>query len=156
MAAGALALAAFLSLAGLAAAQMPPAQMPPAKKTTGGNKALMEDWVRKKQALRDQVYEDLRRKGLIPENGVVSFEAWVKPDPNNPGKVQVRLESQSIVVRPRNQAPKSPQSEDPIFGPRVPNNGLTESVEGSIPIGGGAVRETITIIGGKPQEQGKP
>lgn len=141
-AAGALALAAFLS-AGAAHAQQVPAP-----KAAGGNKALMEDWVRKKRALRDQVVEDLRRKGMLPKDGTVSFEALVKPDPKNPGKVQV-IKIQSLTIqektRPRNQA-----GADPIFGPRSPN-GATETIEAAIPIGGGPMRETITIIEGKPR-----
>jgi len=142
LAAGALALAAFLFQAGIADAQVP---FPTAK---GGNKALMEDWARKKRALRDQVADDLRRKGLLPKDGVVSFEALVKPDPRNPGKVQVRIESLTIheAKAPANTAT------DPIFAPRKP--GPVE--EASIPIGGGTVRENITIVGGKPQEPAKP
>lgn len=163
LAAGVLTLAAVLSQAGAATAQTSgPTGVVPGPKAQGGNKALMEDWVRKKQALRDQVYEDLRRKGLLPRDGAVTFEALVKPDPKNPGKVTVKIESMTITERPKAQSqPQNkggafPQSKnDPIFGPRTPN-GHTQNMEASLPIGGGTVRETITIIGGKPQEQAKP
>lgn len=160
LAAGALALAAVLTQAGAATAQTSGTTrvpMPPAK-AQGGNKALMEDWVRKKQALRDQVYEDLRRKGLIPKDGFVTFDALVKPDPKNPGKVTVKIESMTITERPRQQSQGGafPQTKnDPIFGARTPN-GQTQAVEAAIPIGGGTMRETITIVGGKPQEQARP
>jgi len=141
-AAGALALAAILTAGEVRAQQVP---VPKAK---GGNKALMEDWVRKKRALRDQVLEDLRSKGLLPRDGVVSFEALVKPDPHNPGKVRVmRIQSLSISERPKAVNTNT----DPIFAPRSPQ-GQGGVVEATIPIGGGAVRETITIIGGKPRD----
>jgi len=141
-AAGALALAAILTAGEVRAQQVP---LPKAK---GGNKALMEDWVRKKRALRDQVVEDLRAKGLLPRDGVVSFEALVKPDPRNPGKVQVmRIQSLSISERPK----PANNNTDPIFAPRSPQ-GKGGTVEAEIPIGGGAVRESITIIGGKPRD----
>lgn len=161
-AAGALALAAVLTQAGVATAQTSgtaKVPLPPAK-VQGGNKALMEDWVRKKQALRDQVYEDLRRKGLIPKDGVVSFDALVKPDPKNPGKVTVKIKSMTITERPKGQGQTQggafPQTKnDPIFGARTPS-GQTQAVEATIPIGGGTMRETITIVGGKPQEQARP
>lgn len=160
LAAGALALAAVLTQAGGATAQTSgTARVPlPPAKAQGGNKALMEDWVRKKQALRDQVYEDLRRKGLIPKDGTVTFDARVKPDPKNPGKVTVQIESMTITERPKGQTQGGafPQTKnDPIFGARTPN-GQTQAVEATIPIGGGTMRETITIVGGKPQEQARP
>lgn len=164
LAAGALALAAVLSQAGAATAQTsgPTGVVVPGPKAQGGNKALMADWVRKKQALRDQVYEDLRRKGLIPRDGTVTFDARVKPDPKNPGKVTVKIESMTITERPKasgqaqNQGGAFPQAKnDPIFGARTPN-GQTQAVEAAIPIGGAAMRETITIVGGKPQEQARP
>ncbi|MFP5223690.1 MAG: hypothetical protein ACLGSA_15470 [Acidobacteriota bacterium] len=160
LAAGVLILAAVLFAAGAATAQTSGTSkvpMPPAK-AQGGNKALMEDWVRKKQALRNQVYEDLRRKGLLPRDGVVSFDALVKPDPQNPGKVTVKIESLTITERPKGQGQGGafPQAKnDPIFGARTPN-GQTQAVEASIPMGGGTMRETITIVGGKPQEQARP
>jgi len=162
LAAGALALVAVLTQAGAATAQTSgTARVPlPPAKAQGGNKALMEDWVRKKQALRDQVYEDLRRKGLIPKDGTVTFDARVKPDPKNPGKVTVKIESMTITERPKGQGQTQggafPQTKnDPIFGARTPN-GQTQAVEAIIPIGGGTMRETITIVGGKPQEQARP
>uniref|UniRef100_A0A7C4ABB4 Uncharacterized protein n=1 Tax=Fundidesulfovibrio putealis TaxID=270496 RepID=A0A7C4ABB4_9BACT len=151
MAAGALALAAFLTTA--AGAQAQATKQAPKPAPQGGNKVLMEDWARKKQLLRDQVYEDLRRKGLLPQDGVVSFDALVKPDPRNPGKVQVRIESLTIHEKSKAQAPQGAKN-DPIFGPRQPA-GYPEAVEASLPIGGGTMRETITIVGGKPQEKGK-
>lgn len=163
LAAGALALAAVLTQAGVATAQTSGSKsVVPVPKSQGGNKALMEDWVRKKQALRDQVYEDLRRKGLIPKDGFVTFDALVKPDPKNPGKVTVKIESMTITERPKGQGQAQgqggafPQTKnDPIFGARTPN-GQTQAVEAAIPIGGGTMRETITIVGGKPQEQARP
>jgi len=159
LAAGALALAAVLTQAGVATAQTSGSKgVVPVPKAQGGNKALMEDWVRKKQALRDQVYEDLRRKGLIPKDGTVTFDARVKPDPKNPGKVTVKIESMTITERPKGQGQGGafPQTKnDPIFGARTPN-GQTQAVEAAIPIGGGTMRETITIVGGKPQEQARP
>lgn len=163
LAVGALALAAVLTQAGAATAQTSGSKgVVPVPKAQGGNKALMEDWVRKKQALRDQVYEDLRRKGLIPKDGFVSFDALVKPDPKNPGKVTVKIESMTITERPKAsgqtqaQGGAFPQTKnDPIFGARTPN-GQTQAVEAAIPIGGGTMRETITIVGGKPQEQARP
>ncbi len=140
LAAGALALAAFLT-AETARAQ---STIPAAK---GGNKALMDDWVRKKQALRDQVVQDLRAKGLLPRDGSVTFKALVKPDPHNPGKVQV-IRIQSLSIKEKSGA--KPGSADPIFGPRTPTGGH-ETYEASLPIGGGSISESITIVGGKPQ-----
>ena len=142
-AAGAMALAAFLTVGASGAQQVP------APKATGGNKALMEDWVRKKRALRDQVVEDLKRKGMLPKDGTVSFEALVRPDPKNPGKVQV-VKIQSLTIQEKPKA-KPLGGGDPIFGPRTPQ-GATETIEATIPIGGGPMRETITIIEGKPRE----
>jgi hypothetical protein len=147
LAAGALALAALL------AAGSATAQSVPLPKAQGGNKALMEDWVRKKRALRDQVYQDLSRKGLLPRDGTVSFEALVKPDPKNPDKVTVKLGSLAILERPKGQSAQNAAKMDgPIFGPRNPS-GRTEMIEASIPVGGVTYNETITIVGGKPQEQ---
>ncbi|GFK93693.1 hypothetical protein NNJEOMEG_01527 [Fundidesulfovibrio magnetotacticus] len=143
LAAGALALAAFLFQPGKAQAQ----DKIPFPEGKGSQKALMDDWVRKKRALRDQVAQDLRRKGLLPKDGVVSFEAVVKPDPKNPGKVLVHIESLTI------HEARSPvnTATDAIFAPR---KGGAEAA--SIPVGGGTVRENITIVGGKPQEPAKP
>lgn len=141
-AAGALALAATLTAVDLRAQQLP------APKAKGGNKALMDDWVRKKRALRDQVVDDLRAKGLLPMDGTVSFEALVKPDPRNPGKVQV-MHIKSLSIREKPKAANT--NTDPIFAPRSPQgNGV--AVEATIPIGGGSVRETIHIVGGKPRD----
>lgn len=149
LAAGALVLAAVLAAGGAYA------QSVPLPKAQGGNKALMEDWVRKKRALRDQVYQDLSRKGLLPRDGTVSFEALVKPDPKHPGKVTVKLGSLTIHERAKGQSPQNGQNsmkmDGPIFSPRNPS-GKTEMVEASIPIGGATYNETITIVGGKPQE----
>ncbi len=155
VAAGALALAAFFFCApGYAQS---PASAKHGGKTVqfGGNKVLMEDWVRQKQQLRDQVNQDLRRQGAVPKNGTVTFEATVVPDPKHPGKVLVRVESLTIREHPA-QAQTAKGSVDPIFGPRSPG-GNTEYVNGSLPVGPQKTRDSITFVGGQPQNGvGKP
>ena len=43
-----------------------------------GNKELMQKWAAKKQYVRDQILEELRKQGDLPENGTIQFEARVK------------------------------------------------------------------------------
>ena len=154
-AAGALALAAFFFCAPGYAQAPAPSKTGGKQAQFGGNKVLMEDWVRQKQQLRDQVYQDLRRQGAVPKNGTVTFEATVVPDPKHPGKVLVRVESLTISEHPA-QAQPTKASVDPIFGPRSPG-GTTEYVNGSLPVGPQKTRDSITFVGGQPQNGvGKP
>lgn len=151
LAAGALALAAFLPASGKVLAQAVTQQgsipLPPPQ-AQGGNKALMADWVRKKQELRSQVVEDLRRKGLLPQNGSVTYEARVSQDPKNPGKILVRLESLSIAEKPggKQQEPMA----GPVFAPRG-SSVQRQDVDVPVPHPGSVVRDTIPITGGKPR-----
>lgn len=117
---------------------------------TGGNRALMEDWVRRKQHTRDQVYQELRRQGVVPKNGTVTFEATVLPDPKKPGKTRVRIDALAIREHPDTQASPGKNSVDPIFGPRSPG-GAAESVNGVLPVGPQKTHDSITFIDGRPQ-----
>jgi hypothetical protein len=127
------------------AALLPPCPVA-AQTQAGGNKALMEDWVRKKQQARDHVYRELKRQKLLPKNASVSYEATVKQDPKHPDKVQVRVESLSIREN-HEQNPAQAAPNDPIFGPRSPTGGA-EGINDSPPAGQ-PVRGSITIIGGR-------
>jgi hypothetical protein len=66
----------------------------------GGNAALMERWVEQRRLIRDEVLATLRRQGRLPEDGTVSFEAVVAPDPGNRERLRVRLQSIEIVPAP--------------------------------------------------------
>ncbi len=50
-----------------------------------GNKELMQKWAAKKQYVRDQILEELRKQGDLPQNGTIQFEARVKTGKN--GKI---------------------------------------------------------------------
>jgi hypothetical protein len=146
----AVALAAVLSLPEESVAQTT------LRTTTGGNKALMEDWVRKKQELRERVCEELRRKNLLPRDSVVTFEAKVSSDPRAPDKFKVRIESLTITEHSGKLPSKDTNpTGGPVFGPRIPG-GAQSIKETSFPEGGGTVRGAVVVIGGKPQEQGTP
>jgi hypothetical protein len=150
LAAVAVALAAFLSLPGESPAQ------PPLHAATGGNKALMEDWTRKKQELRNRVCEDLRRKNLLPENGVVTFEAKVAPDPRTPGKIKTSIQSLTITDTSKNPHSKDARpSGAAASGARIPG-GAQSLEETSFPEEGGTVRGSVVIIGGRLQGQVVP
>ncbi len=68
-----------------------------------GNKELMDEWSRKKQQVKDKVYEQLKREGRIPKDGTVYFEARTKADPADTGKVLIEVDS----VRVEPSAPAS-------------------------------------------------
>lgn len=143
-AAGALALAAFLA-AGPAPAQTVLAPVPvPVGQAQGGNKALMVDWVRKKTQVRDQVLADLKRQGALPRDGQVSFEATVSPDPKNPGRSVVRIISLTITERSAASRP-DPGARHP--GPQA-RSGAQAAPDAPL-----VVRDTITIVSGRPQPQ---
>jgi len=109
-----------------------------------GNKALMEEWARKKQQTKDEVYKELKRQGAVPRNGTITFEATVKPDPKKPDMSKVRIDS--VVVK-ETSAGQKPQASDPVFGPRDPGTGPTRE-SGTIQTG--TMRETITVTNGVP------
>jgi hypothetical protein len=139
-----------LSAAGIVilAALLPPAPAPAQDPDQpGGNKALMQDWVRKKQQARDQVYRELKRQNLLPKDGSVSFEATVKPDPKARDKYQVRIESMSISETPQGQTKRNDQA-DPVFGPRSPEGSGPQAK--STPPADRRVRDRITIMDGRP------
>jgi hypothetical protein len=115
-----------------------------------GNKALMEDWARKKQQTKDEVYKELKRQGAVPHNGTITFEATVKPDPRKPDSSKVRIDSVVVKETPVGQ---KPQASDPVFGPRDPGAG---PVRESGTIKTGTMRETITVTNGVPDYKAAP
>jgi hypothetical protein len=62
----------------------------------GGNQKLMEDLAKRKEAVRDQVLEQLRREGRIPEKGVIRFRAKVRPDLESDAGLQIEIQSLEI------------------------------------------------------------
>lgn len=66
-----------------------------------GNKALMEKWAAKKQYVRDQILEELRKQGDLPQDGTIHFEARIKTEPD--GKVTT-FEVDSVEVFERTPA----------------------------------------------------
>jgi hypothetical protein len=58
-----------------------------------GNKALLENWAKNKQQIKEKVYEQLQKEGKIPKNGSVYFEARTKKDPANPKNVLVEVDA---------------------------------------------------------------
>jgi hypothetical protein len=116
-----------------------------------GNKALMEDWARKKQQTKDEVYKELKRQGAVPHNGTITFEATVKPDPRKPDAAKVRIDSVVVKDTPAGQRP---QTSDPVFGPRDPGTGPVRE-SGTIQTGT-TMRETITVTNGVPDYKAAP
>ena len=115
-----------------------------------GNKALMEEWARKKQQTKDEVYKELKRQGAVPRNGTITFEATVKPDPKKPDMSKVRIDSVVVKETPVGQ---KPQASDPVFGPREPGAGPARE-SGTIQTG--TMRETITVTNGVPDYKPAP
>lgn len=65
--------------------------------TTGGNKALMEEWQSRQNAVKQEIYNKLKKEGKLPRNGRVEFEARVKADPKNKSKIQLEIENIRVI-----------------------------------------------------------
>ena len=66
-------------------------------KQKGGNRTLMEQWVEKKQALKQKVYEKIQEHHELPRDGVIEFEALVKRDPEDKEKIYIQLDELHIL-----------------------------------------------------------
>lgn len=75
----------------------------------GGNRVLMDEWVKKKSAVQSKVVEELRSQGKLPKDGEVMFEARVKPDPADPSRLRMKIDK--LFVSPSPVDPARPQSE---------------------------------------------
>lgn len=125
-----------------------------------GNAALMERWVEQRRLIRDEVLATLRRQGRLPEDGTVSFEAVVAPDPGNRERLRVRLQSIEIVPAPgrsvRQDAARASTAGggemDRAFVP-VDLSRQLELRNLDVPVDG-TIRENLTIHKGKPVEPG--
>jgi hypothetical protein len=65
--------------------------------TTGGNRALMEEWQSKQNAVKQEIYDKLKKEGKLPRNGRIEFEARVKTDPKSKDKVQLEIENVRVI-----------------------------------------------------------
>lgn len=63
----------------------------------GGNRALMEEWQSRQNAVKQDIYDRLKKEGKLPRNGRVEFEARVKADPKNKNKVQLEIENIRVI-----------------------------------------------------------
>lgn len=102
-----------------------------------GNQALLENWAKNKQQIKEKVYEQLQKEGKIPKNGSVYFEARTKKDPANPKNVLVEVDAIRVDEAGEKTTWKKPQAE----------------TEGPGPVRGGAVALPETKPGkatGKP------
>lgn len=75
--------------------------------TPGGNRALMEVWNDRKTAVKEEIYDKLKREGKLPKDGRIEFEARIKADPNNKNKVDIQVDKLRIVHRSQNHSTKS-------------------------------------------------
>ena len=127
-----------------------------------GNKELMDELVRQKQKAKDEVFQELKRQGQVPQNGTVTFEATVKRNPVNPEATSVRIDSVTVQDRPSGNL--QGKSLDPVFAPRDPASGAVASpgLKGGaapLPQDNGTpgkqpevkVRESVTVVDGVPQ-----
>lgn len=136
----------------------------------GGNAALMERWAEQRRLIRDEILAALRRQGRLPENGTVSFEALVAPDPENRERLKVRLETIEISPAPETPAAKAEQTArgaPPVPGPPARGTG-TEMDRAFAPVDlsrqlelrnldvpvDGTIRENVTIRKGRPVDPG--
>jgi hypothetical protein len=65
--------------------------------TSSGNRALMEEWQSRQNAVKQELYNKLKKEGRLPRNGRVEFEARVKTDPKNKKKVQLEIDNIRII-----------------------------------------------------------
>lgn len=73
----------------------------------GGNRELMEVWNDRKTAVKEEIYDKLKRDGKLPKDGRIEFEARIKADPNNKNKVDIQVDKLRIVHRSQNHSAKS-------------------------------------------------
>lgn len=64
------------------------------------NTDLMQQHAHRKRLARDIILENLRSKGLLPANGVVEFSARSVPDPHDPTRLQIQIDSLRIQPLP--------------------------------------------------------
>jgi hypothetical protein len=81
--------------------------------TTGGNRALMEEWQSRQNAVKQEIYNKLKKEGKLPRNGRIEFEARVKTDPKNKNKVQLEIENVRVIDESES---KSAMTEVPARG----------------------------------------
>ena len=71
------------------------------------NADLMQQHAQRKRLARDMVLENLRARGLLPANGVVEFSARSVPDPKDPSRLQIQIDSLRILPLPDAPRPGS-------------------------------------------------
>lgn len=71
------------------------------------NTDLMQQHAHRKRLARDIILENLRSKGLLPANGVVEFSARSVPDPKDPSRLQIQIDSLRILPLPDAPRPGS-------------------------------------------------
>lgn len=121
-----------------------------AEQAKGGNKALMEAWAARKREVRQKVLDMLDASGKLPQNGSVSFEAVLRPDPANANALEIVIESVTVSPAPAKQgAGEAPRTEsiDAAMTP-VDITGIVESRPLPAPVSG-KVEDNIVITGGK-------
>ncbi|MCA1944771.1 MAG: hypothetical protein LDL30_05740 [Desulfovibrio sp.] len=75
------------------------------------NMDLMQQHAHRKRLARDIILENLRSKGLLPANGVVEFSARSVPDPHDPTRLQIQIDSLRIQPLPEYATQLAPQGE---------------------------------------------
>jgi hypothetical protein len=81
--------------------------------TPGGNRVLMEEWQSRQTAIKQEIYDKLKKEGKLPRNGRIEFEARVKADPKSKNKVQLQIENLRIIDQSQS---KSGSTEVPARG----------------------------------------
>jgi len=121
-----------------------------AEPAKGGNKALMEAWAARKREVRQKVLDMLAESGKLPQNGSVSFEAVLRPDPANENALEIVIESVAVSPAPANQGAGETPRPDSIDAAMTPVDisGIVESRPLPAPVSG-KVEDKIFISGGK-------
>ncbi|AGW12245.1 hypothetical protein [Megalodesulfovibrio gigas] len=96
------------------------------------NADLMQQHAQRKRLARDMVLENLRARGLLPADGVVEFSARSVPDPTDPSRLQIQIDSLRILPLPGAPRP-GPAAENggraqPFTAPMQPS-ALTRVIE---------------------------
>jgi len=121
-----------------------------AEPAKGGNKALMEAWAARKREVRQKVLDMLAESGKLPQNGSVSFEAALRPDPANANALEIVIESVTVSPAPATQGAGEASGTESIGAAMTPVDisGIVESRPLPAPVSG-KVEDKIVITGGK-------
>ncbi len=136
----------------------------PAPAAPAGNRELMETWAGLKQQVKEKVFRQLQNQNALPRDGVVTFTATVKQNPDAPGDMLIRVER--IDLSPLPLPPSSNGTErisgaeaetalEQAFKP-VDLHGITELRELDIPVDT-TVTDAMAVKDGRllPEEEAR-